>query len=209
MRSRSRNLFANLVALHVGCAPFVFLATATSGTACVASEQKPSAGKKPSKPPTGKDGVRVELNTWAAVKKDVARHTGKVVVVDLWASWCEPCVKELPHLAALQRKHKKDVVAVSFNLDHDGDPKDEKALAEVQRNVLKRLRKLKFAPVRNVVSRESGEKVYQELKIDSVPTILVFDKAGKMSIVDVNSAGGDPSYEKHVAPLVEKFVKAE
>jgi len=31
----------------------------------------------------------------------LAEHKGKVVLVDLWATWCAPCIKELPHLQAL------------------------------------------------------------------------------------------------------------
>ena len=37
---------------------------------------------------------------------------GKVVVLNLWATWCAPCVKELPALNALQRKFKKDDIAI-------------------------------------------------------------------------------------------------
>jgi len=34
----------------------------------------------------------------------LAEHKGKVVLVDLWATWCGPCIKELPHLQALSEK---------------------------------------------------------------------------------------------------------
>lgn len=45
---------------------------------------------------------------------------GKVVVVDFWATWCPPCVAGLPHLDALQAKHKEgDFVVLAVNQQED------------------------------------------------------------------------------------------
>ncbi len=49
---------------------------------------------------------------------DMGKLRGKVVVLNLWATWCAPCVEELPSLLALQRKMPElAVVAVSTDQD--------------------------------------------------------------------------------------------
>ena len=49
---------------------------------------------------------------------DLSKLRGKIVVLNLWATWCAPCVEELPSLLALQRKMPElAVVAVSTDQD--------------------------------------------------------------------------------------------
>jgi cytochrome c biogenesis protein CcmG, thiol:disulfide interchange protein DsbE len=57
------------------------------------------------------DGIRtVDLN----------KLRGKVVVLNLWASFCAPCIEELPSLLALQRQ-MPDLVIVAVSIDQDPD----------------------------------------------------------------------------------------
>jgi thiol-disulfide isomerase/thioredoxin len=49
---------------------------------------------------------------------DLAQLKGQVVVVNLWASWCAPCVKEMPTLAQLQARYAgKPVKVLAISLD--------------------------------------------------------------------------------------------
>ena len=48
----------------------------------------------------------------------IAGFRGKVVLVDFWASWCEPCRQELPALDELYKRYKqRGVVVVGVNID--------------------------------------------------------------------------------------------
>jgi thiol-disulfide isomerase/thioredoxin len=49
---------------------------------------------------------------------DLAKLRGKVVVLNLWASWCPPCVEELPSLLAMQHQ-LPGIAVVAVSIDQD------------------------------------------------------------------------------------------
>lgn len=44
---------------------------------------------------------------------------GKIVVLNFWASWCAPCVKEFPHFLDLAQEKPEDIIFVALSSDHD------------------------------------------------------------------------------------------
>jgi thiol-disulfide isomerase/thioredoxin len=53
------------------------------------------------------DGREISLATWQ----------GKIAILNFWATWCAPCRKEIPALAALQEKYQGDLVVVGLLQD--------------------------------------------------------------------------------------------
>ncbi|MEM9824928.1 MAG: TlpA disulfide reductase family protein, partial [Bacteroidota bacterium] len=53
----------------------------------------------------------------------LASFKGRYVYIDMWATWCGPCMRDLPHLEELQEKYKNDsnVAFVSISIDNDKD----------------------------------------------------------------------------------------
>ncbi|OKL36923.1 peroxiredoxin family protein [Domibacillus mangrovi] len=60
-----------------------------------------------------------ELPTIDGQMMDLHSQRGKVVILNFWATWCQPCQKEVPHLQAFYENFKdKDVEILAVNLSH-------------------------------------------------------------------------------------------
>ncbi len=61
------------------------------------------------------------LNDLQGRKWQLADLKGKVAFINLWATWCGPCIQELPHVQKLyeQMKDRKDVLVLTLNIDSD------------------------------------------------------------------------------------------
>ncbi len=157
--------------------------------------------------PTADQQVTVQLASWSEVEKMATSHPGKVVVVDLWSTWCPPCVKEFPNLVALHEKYPDQVACISVNLNYTGGP-DESPESH-QETVLKFLEQ-QNATFANVICNEADEQVYTKIDLAGVPAIYVYDKQGQLhKRFDNDSAEyGDEgfTYQQHVIPLVEQLM---
>lgn len=65
---------------------------------------------------------RLQGKTVIGKPYDLAAHRGKWVLVNVWATWCEPCLKEMPELSALYRR-RRDVEVVGLAYE-DSTPEE-------------------------------------------------------------------------------------
>jgi thiol-disulfide isomerase/thioredoxin len=110
----------------------------------------------------------------------VSSYRGKVLVIDFWASWCKPCLKELPALDALAKKYKtagKDVVIIAVNIDKD------------RKNAEKFLKSAKVSTL-TVVYDPSGSMA-EQYDVPTMPSSYVVDKKGIIRHVHEGYTTGD------------------
>ncbi len=173
----------------------------TVSFALAADSPTPAAKADPVDPAS----VKLQILDYDGLQKLIAGHRGKVVVMDCWATYCVPCVKEFPNLVALNKKRSTDGLAcISLSLDFDGTGKPE----DVQPNVLKFLQK-REATFDNVLSSVEADGLCKKLEFAAPPAVFVFDRQGKLrKRFDHSSAvkDGPFSYEQ-VGALVDELLK--
>jgi len=81
----------------------------------------------------GSPAPKLSAEKWLKGEEVKGFEPGKVYVVEFWATWCGPCLKSIPHLTDMQKKHKELVVigmASSEQPDAKGPDKREANLAK-------------------------------------------------------------------------------
>jgi thiol-disulfide isomerase/thioredoxin len=95
---------------------------------------------------------------------------GRVVLINLWATWCVPCRKEMPALDELEQKlGGRDFAVLAINLDQRGGDKPRKFLEEIK--------------VKNLIYYEDPTtNVFQKLKAagraPGLPSTILIDRDG-------------------------------
>ena len=85
--------------------------TETVKTSETATEVQKTAPPTPLKV-YSKDGVSVKAYDFDKLEYFLSQKNDTTYVVNFWATWCVPCVEELPHFEKLNEKYKKDKVKV-------------------------------------------------------------------------------------------------
>lgn len=117
-------------------AVFVFLTVAISGfVACTKSTgDAASAAKNNDFPPAPAAIMQAEIKDVDGKTFKLEDKKGKIVLVNLWATWCGPCRSEMPTLVALQDEHRdKGFEIIGLDSDTDETPEQVKSFAQTMK----------------------------------------------------------------------------
>ena len=99
-------------------------------------------------------------------KVDFSKYRGKYVYIDMWASWCVPCIKEIPYLKALEKELQNDNVCfLSLSIDTKEDAWKKKVADLGLEGEL-------------VINKDN--KLCEALNVTGIPFFLIYDKEGKL-----------------------------
>jgi cytochrome c biogenesis protein CcmG/thiol:disulfide interchange protein DsbE len=115
-------------------------------------------------------------------------HSGKVVLVDFWATWCEPCRASFPRYQALLARYPDRVVVLGISEDDEEQGIDRFA---------------EETGVRFPLAWDGDKSVAQSYQISGMPTLFIIDQQGLVRFVH---SGFRPGDEQQISAAIDSLL---
>jgi thiol-disulfide isomerase/thioredoxin len=139
--------------------------------------------------PAGQATPPLKLSSLDGKDWDLARLRGKVVVVNFWATWCEPCVHELPVLGALSGQDAR-VAVVGVNYKEGLDSIGRFSAAH---------------PIPYLVLRDRTGEMFKRWTAGVMPTTILVDRQGRARWRTVGEIkADDPQLRQAITALLDE-----
>jgi thiol-disulfide isomerase/thioredoxin len=136
----------------------------------------------------GNDSPKFEYENYAGGETSLADLAGKYVYVDVWATWCGPCLGEIPSLKKVEEDyHDKNIAFVSISID-------EKDAYDAWKKMIK---EKELGGIQLMADNAWQSKFVTDYAIEGIPRFILIDPNGKI----VNADAPRPSNPK----LIELF----
>ncbi|WP_018343926.1 TlpA family protein disulfide reductase [Cytophaga aurantiaca] len=134
------------------------------------------------------------LENTEGVKVSLSDYKGKVVYIDFWATWCGPCMQEMPHSKQLREKFvgNDSIVFMYVSVDNDDN-------IDGWKSVVKR----KDIVGVNLIARNGGEeeRVGERYGLQYIPKFVLIDKKGRVATYKA-PAPSEPKAEQLIKQLL-------
>jgi len=133
------------------------------------------------------DTLNIKFDATNGTKVDLAAMKGKVILIDFWATWCGPCVEEMPNvISAYETYHDKGFEVIGISLDEDAE-----ALKKfIDANGMKWPQYFDGKSWGNVLAGEYG--------IKGIPATFLINKEGKISATNLRGDELDQTIKKEL-----------
>jgi thiol-disulfide isomerase/thioredoxin len=141
--------------------------------------------------------VQVTVVDYKQLRGILKAHRGHIVVMDVWAQFCQPCRRQFPRLVKLSHDYaEQGVICVSVSVD---DPE--------QRDLVLKYLKAKKATITNFLLDEDPSLWQDKWDITAIPAVFVYGVDGKIAAkFDHNEPQNDFSYDD-VEDAVDELLK--
>ena len=138
--------------------------------------------------PTGAPSPSFDYENHKGGKTSLADLKGKYVYIDVWATWCGPCIAEIPSLKKVEQQyHDKNIEFVSISIDEANAYDKWKEMVTAK----------ELGGIQVIADNAWGSKFVKDYKINGIPRFILIDPNGNV----VNPDAPRPSNPK----LIELF----
>lgn len=130
------------------------------------------------------------LSSSSGLNTRLAEQRGQVVMLNFWATWCNPCRVEMPHLQKLYSQYK-DIGFTIYGINIDN-------------NKVKAAKMAKDLGAKFPILFDNTQKVSKLYSIKAMPLTLLIDRDGKVRHM---FSGYKPGYEKKYATAIRQLLR--
>lgn len=161
------------------------------------TEEKPAVGNNY---PVLKDDIAdVDIDLVKGGTMKIKDYRGKVVLLNLWATWCGPCREEMPHLIELKKKYGDngfEVIGLNVGFQDTDEPEP---IDDIQAFAKKMRLNYELARIQPDVTK----KLQKIAQISAVPESFLVDREGRLRGVFV---GGGPNVISKLKTTVDRVM---
>lgn len=145
------------------------------------------------------DGIQLRATNFASWDQQLASYQPSVVVLDLWAMWCTPCIKRFPAMVEMHHEYKdRGVEIVAVNLDN----RDDHAALEQAEQFIREVE----AEFDNFFMDENLISAFEHFNLIGIPAVLIYDGEGRERFRLTGSNPNSQFTDKDIEAAIEQLL---